>query len=96
MNGTVKRNPRTAWREYDGTTLVITPDDSMLHKLNSTGTFVWGLLGEHGVLADDLLKAMAQRFDGERETMQRDLEGFLEQLSSKGVVMMESPCGNHD
>jgi hypothetical protein len=88
----VKRNPRTAWRRYEDSTLVITPDDRRVHTLNATGTFIWETLGEEGLESDALLRKMAERFDAPEQTLRQDMAAFIRELEGKGALMQEK-CG---
>ena len=38
-----RQNPETPTRTVRERAIVITPDDSVLHTLNATGTFIWDL-----------------------------------------------------
>jgi hypothetical protein len=41
MNGFIIRNPKLAWREIDGETVIISPEDSQVHELNETASLIW-------------------------------------------------------
>ena len=88
---TIKRNPRTAWREHSGIVLVITPDDSKIHKLNETGTFVWKMAGENGLSREKVLDAMVDEFETRRSDAEKDLEKFLKKVVEKGIMTKELP-----
>jgi Coenzyme PQQ synthesis protein D (PqqD) len=38
---TWQKNPALAWREIDDETVIISPNDSVMHELNDTGSFLW-------------------------------------------------------
>ena len=42
----IKRNPKVAWRVLEGMLVIVTPTDTTIHRLNTTGTFVWDFLGK--------------------------------------------------
>jgi len=41
MSGFIVRNPKLAWREIDGETVIISPEDSLVHELNETASLIW-------------------------------------------------------
>jgi len=43
----VQRQPDTAWRKIDEQVAIVTPDNGMLHLLNTTGSFLWNSLRAH-------------------------------------------------
>jgi len=90
MSCLVKRNPRTASRQYEENTLVITPDDRQVHTLNATGTFLWNAIGEQGAEKDALLRKMAEAFDAPEETLRQDMDAFISELEGKGALIQES------
>jgi hypothetical protein len=59
----VSRSSRLAGRLFEERMLVITPSDSMLHRFNETGTFIWQQLEKPASLAA-LCAAMAEHFEG--------------------------------
>jgi hypothetical protein len=84
-----KRSPRIAWRQYEEETLVITPDDRKVHKLNATGSFLWNEIGEEGADERKLLSRMSASFEADEKTLKADIKGFLKDLTGKGVLMKE-------
>jgi hypothetical protein len=83
------RSPRTAWRQYEETLLVITPDDRKVHKLNATGALLWNEIGEKGADESELLSRMTETFEAGEKALRQDLEDFLKDLVDKGVLIKE-------
>ena len=53
--------------------------------LNTTGRCVWELLAEDRS-ADDLVAAIAEEFDVDRERVQTDVQAFLDQVTHMGLL----------
>ena len=84
-----KANPRTAWREYSGPMLVITPDDRMVHTLNETGAAVFRMLQSRAMTVPELSDALSGEFDAPREALARDITPFVADLCGRGVIVAE-------
>ena len=66
--------------------LVITARDSMLHRFNEVGTFIWQLI-EKPRTVNAICSAIASHFEGfTEEEHAADLRSFLEKLEKKGCV----------
>lgn len=58
---------------------------SAMIVLNETGAFLWNILKEEKTIAD-LIDAMRSEYGIDRETAERDVKAFVEQLKSENVV----------
>ena len=81
----MRRNPQAAWRELDGQVMIVTPQDAMLHLLNSVGSFVWKQLDAPRSPAD-LAAAVCCEFDVDQDTALRDVEEFLALMRDKNML----------
>ena len=54
-------------------------------SLNSTCAYVWELLAEDKTY-EDVLTALPEKYDTDRETVQRDLDGFLKALKEADIL----------
>ena len=79
-------NPRTAWRNYDGTVMVITCDDSKVHTLNETASFLWCRFDGKKRNKEELLNMLLENFEIDKNTGNRDLCLFIEEMLSKGIL----------
>lgn len=91
MTDLITRNPRTAFRRYDGVTLVITPDDRRVHRLNPTGSFLWDKVGETGMTLQALAQAMEQEYDAPLPRIKTDLALFVRELVEKDILIIGKP-----
>ena len=85
-DSTVCRAPNLAQRLFEGQMLVISSRDSMLHRFNEVGTFIWGQL-ENAQTVHALCAAIADHFEGfDSRRNQSEIETFLAGLEKKGLV----------
>jgi hypothetical protein len=85
----VRRAPNLAQRLFEEEMLVITASDSMLHRLNEVGTYIWGLLEKDRIVSDILL-LIEERFEGfDKAINSREILSFLQELEKKGLVSTE-------
>jgi hypothetical protein len=82
----IRRSPQTANRMFEGQMLVITTDDSMLHRLNEVGTFIWEFLEKpHSI--DEICKAIELHFKGFDSSLgSQDIIRFVGEMKTKGLV----------
>lgn len=83
---TISRSPRIAQRVFEERMLVITVDDSKLHRFNEVGTYIWQQLETPKTLRE-IVDLVAEHFDGcNRTTLNKELARFLEKLASKKLI----------
>jgi hypothetical protein len=86
MSETITRNPKLAWREIDGETVIISPEDSHVHELNETASLVWK--HAEGQTLDQLAQRISAEYEVSRETARADLEELLAALGEKQLVFV--------
>jgi hypothetical protein len=86
-----QKNPALAWREIDDETVIISPNDSVMHELNDTGSFLWknidGLKS-----AAELAELLVANYEVTADIAQSDTQSLLEEMSSKKLVV-PAPAG---
>jgi hypothetical protein len=81
----IQQNPATPTRSIDGEALVITPQDSTLHALNETATFVWDRAdGKQRVC--DIATALLNDFDVDEATARAEVTRFVEEAVARGLL----------
>jgi hypothetical protein len=70
--------------DQDGT-VILDIEHNTLATLNPTGGYVWGRL-QQGKLVDDIVRELAADTNTDIEVVDRDVRGFIEQLTSKQLV----------
>jgi hypothetical protein len=89
-NSTICRAPNLAQRLFEEEMLVISSRDSMLHRFNEVGTFIWGRL-EKAMTVNALLAEVADHFEGfDLKRNSSEIETFLAELEKKGLVKIST------
>jgi hypothetical protein len=76
---------RVTWRRVDDTLVVLDLDASAYLAINDAGSVVWERLAE-GATRSELLVAMLDVFDVDEPTASADLDQFLGDLDSRGLL----------
>jgi len=81
-----QKNPILAWREIDGEIVIVSPNDSVLHELNETGSFVWNRLDGRRPAAE-IAASLAAEYDVRAEDALGDIETLLGELASRQLLV---------
>lgn len=82
-----KRNPNVAWRELDGQFIIVTPQDSSLHQLNKTGTFLYRELEKSSLTNEQMVDRICKRYDTVKERALKDVDSFIKTLVKRGILL---------
>ena len=93
-NGSVlwQKNPALAWREIDEATVIISPNDSVMHELNDTGSFLWKNIDGLRT-ATDLAALLAEIYEVTPDVALTDTQSLLEELSSRKLLVPVPAAG---
>ena len=81
-----QKNPELAWREIEEETVIISPNESVMHELNDTGSFVWrNIDGKRST--GDLAAMLATVYKVTPATALADTEALLQELSLKQLIV---------
>jgi hypothetical protein len=81
-----QKNPALAWREIDDETVIISPNDSVMHELNDTGSFLWkNIDGKKS--AAELAELLVQNYEVAPDVALSDTQSLLEEMSSRKLVL---------
>lgn len=69
----------------DGECIILNPEDLTVTKLNEVGGYCWSLLKEEQTL-DSMKEALLTRYNQSPELVVQDLDEFLQELISCGLV----------
>jgi hypothetical protein len=83
-----------AWRVVDGEAVIVHAETSAYYGLNSTATFIWQSILDHGLSADEIGNRLSARFQIQPEEVLADVESFLAQLSTESLVRESTHSGN--
>jgi hypothetical protein len=81
-----QKNPALAWREIEEATVIISPNDSVMHELNATGSFLWRNIDGHKSAAD-LAVLLAENYEVTPDMALTDTQSLLEEMSSKKLLV---------
>ena len=81
----VRRNGQVPFQEIQGQAVIVVPARRELHQLDEVGTFLWNALRESRAL-DDLIEAVCEEFDVERDRAEKDVRTFVRSLEEKGLL----------
>ena len=81
-----QKDPALAWREIDDETVIISPNDSVMHELNDTGSFLWkNIDGKKS--AAELAELLVQNYEVAPDVALSDTQSLLEEMSSRKLVL---------
>ena len=87
-----QKNPALAWREIDDETIIISPNDSVMHELNDTGSFLWkNIDGKKS--AEELAELLVENYEVTPDVALSDTQGLLEEMSSLKLVVTVPATG---
>jgi hypothetical protein len=78
----------TAWRVIEGRAFVINTNDSTLHELDETGTFIWKIFEKEASIKSVAVK-LSREYDVTLENAQKDVTAFITTLIEKGLIRNE-------
>ncbi|HUC55181.1 MAG TPA: PqqD family protein [Candidatus Cybelea sp.] len=89
---TWQKNPELAWREIDDQTVIISPNDSVMHELNDTGSFLWkNIDGIKSV--GELAELLVENYEVTPHVALSDTQALLEEMSSRKLVATVAETG---
>lgn len=84
----IARNPAIAARELGGEMVLMSAADSSLFTLNEQATAIWQEADGVTPLREIAERALCARFEVDPDTAFRDAEGFVEELSRHGILLV--------
>jgi hypothetical protein len=81
----VRRHPEVIWRPVDGRVVGLDLRSSRYFSLNQSAAVLWEEL-EEDVERDDLARCLVERFGIERAHADADVEAFLNEMRSSGLL----------
>jgi hypothetical protein len=90
-NDIITKNPKIAQRIFEERMLVITAKDSMLHRFNEVGTFIWCII-DKPLSIQGICDSIEGYFNGfEIKTSSQEIFDFIQTLERKGLVTIRHP-----
>jgi hypothetical protein len=89
---TWQKNPALAWREIDDETVIISPNDSVMHELNDTGSFLWKNIDGRKSAAE-LAGLLVENYEVTPDIALSDTQALLDEMSSRKLVVTVPAAG---
>jgi hypothetical protein len=90
VNRSVRVPEHVLMRVVDGELVVLNLDNEHYYGLDEVGTAMWEALTTAPTVRDAIQQLLAT-YDVDEETLARDVEGLLEDLSARGLVEVDQP-----
>lgn len=74
-----------AIRKIGNEIYIVDSKNSILHKINPTGSFIFERI-KNNKSKQDIIKELIETYDVDYETASKDLEEFISQLISKNLI----------
>lgn len=82
----IKTIDKVAQRLFEDRMLIITPQDSTLHRFNEVGTFIWQSL-EDPKTVEEIIMKVCDHFDcDDKDQVDTDVVKFIDKLAKNKVV----------
>ena len=86
MSGFITRNPRLAWREIGGETVIISPEDSQVHELNETASLIWK--HAEGKKLQEVAERVSSVYEISVEAARADIDALVTAWQQKQLVFL--------
>ena len=86
MSASIIRNPKLAWRAIDGETVIISPEDSLVHELNETASLIWKHL--EGKTLQEVAERVSAEYEVSLEAARADVDELVNALEQKRLVLL--------
>jgi hypothetical protein len=87
---TVCQSKETLSNSVDAETVLLNISKSSYYGMGPVASHIWNALAQP-IRVTDLIENLLQEFDVERETCERDVINFLQQLSSEDLIDVRNP-----
>ncbi len=91
-DGKLLHNPLLAWREIEGEVVIISPEDSVVHELNETASFIWMQVNSSRSPAE-IADLLAAEYDVAAEVARADTEELISHLEAKRLLLRSPFAG---
>ena len=85
LSGVPIKNPKAAYRIYDGKATVVLPERAEVNVLNEVGSVVWDRIDGKRTVGE-ILQAVLEAFEVSPEAARRDVLEFIATLRENGMV----------
>jgi len=79
-------SPKVIHETIEGETVLVNLDSGNYYSIDGVGVDVWNLI-ETGIDGGGIIEAIAQRYAGERETMEQAIYSFMKELEQEALIV---------
>ena len=91
-DGKLLHNPLLAWRAIDGEVVIISPEDSIVHELNETASFIWMQVNS-ARNSSEIAELLVAEYDVAPEAARADTEELITHLEAKRLLLRSPAAG---
>jgi hypothetical protein len=89
LNDIITKNPKIAQRMFEQRMLVITAKDSMLHRFNEVGTYIWSII-DKPLSLNEVCVSLENHFNGfALKKSFHEITGFMETMEKKNLITIQ-------
>ena len=92
LNQTVCVSPTVISQEISGETVILDLESECYFGLDTVGTRIWQLIGEHGDLRRIFATLLAE-YEVEEEQLLADLEALISDAAGRGLITLRGGAG---
>ncbi|MBF0545518.1 MAG: lasso peptide biosynthesis PqqD family chaperone [Candidatus Riflebacteria bacterium] len=89
LENLVSKHPKTVENNIDGSTIMMSVDEGKYFGLDTIGSYVWSLIQEP-IRVSSLIEGLLQKYEVDRETCEKDVLVFLEELNKDGILKVDN------
>ena len=93
LQDSIQISEDAVFRELDGEAVILNLDTGIYFGLNTTGTRIWNLIAQHGLL-QKVFETMAEEYEVPPNSLENDILQLVGQLSEKGLVSVSPSQGS--
>lgn len=87
----ITRRPDAMATDIDDATVILSLPSNCYVNLDAVGQRIWALL-EQPLCLQALVEQLQDQFEGDQDTIRCDLEHFLRELESDGLLTLQAPA----
>jgi hypothetical protein len=87
-NYVLRNEKKVAWRIVDGEAVILVPENSTFHTLNTTGTRIWEL-ADGKLSTDEIIQKICEEFKVEKEKVEGNIKKFITELVNKELFIIK-------
>ncbi len=87
LNRVPKRKETISWREFGADGILLDPRSGDYFEINEVGLMIWKHIDGQKTI-EQIIEELADHFDADGEDLVKDTAEFIEDLISKGIILV--------